>query len=73
MQIWNIKQMIKLTQEHLEALLEKFGGEHNPPSIYLEVWKNLAVVQLVLYHIVSQYHFKQLYSDVPLLMLDTIS
>ena len=29
--------MIKLTQEHLEALLEKFGGEHNPPSIYLEV------------------------------------
>lgn len=36
-QIWNIKQMIKLTQEHLEALLDKFGGEHNPPSIYLEV------------------------------------
>ncbi|KAG7276626.1 hypothetical protein CRUP_025850 [Coryphaenoides rupestris] len=35
-EIWNIKQMIKLTQEHLEALLEKFGGEHNPPSIYLE-------------------------------------
>lgn len=29
--------MIKLTQEHLEALLDKFGGEHNPPSIYLEV------------------------------------
>ncbi len=25
--------MIKLTQEHLEALLDKFGGEHNPPSI----------------------------------------
>lgn len=37
LQIWNIKQMIKLTQEHLEALLDKFGGEHNPPSIYLEV------------------------------------
>lgn len=29
--------MIKLTQEHIEALLDKFGGEHNPPSIYLEV------------------------------------
>ena len=29
--------MIKLTQEHLEALLDKFGGECNPPSIYLEV------------------------------------
>lgn len=29
--------MIKLTQEHLEALLDKFGGEHNPPTIYLEV------------------------------------
>uniref|UniRef100_A0A3B5L3D1 Phorbol-ester/DAG-type domain-containing protein n=1 Tax=Xiphophorus couchianus TaxID=32473 RepID=A0A3B5L3D1_9TELE len=38
-QIWNIKQMIKLTQEHLEALLEKFGGEHNPPSIYLEAYE----------------------------------
>ncbi|PWA24273.1 hypothetical protein CCH79_00019958 [Gambusia affinis] len=37
--IWNIKQMIKLTQEHLEALLEKFGGEHNPPSIYLEAYE----------------------------------
>lgn len=37
LQIWNIKQMIKLTQEHLEALLDKFGGEHNPPTIYLEV------------------------------------
>lgn len=36
-QLWNIRQMIKLTQEHLEALLDKFGGEHNPPSIYLEV------------------------------------
>nr|XP_033814712.1 serine/threonine-protein kinase B-raf isoform X4 [Geotrypetes seraphini] len=36
-EVWNIKQMIKLTQEHIEALLEKFGGEHNPPSIYLEV------------------------------------
>lgn len=49
LQIWNIKQMIKLTQEHLEALLDKFGGEHNPPSIYLEVrsfrlmWTELAV------------------------------
>lgn len=33
--------MIKLTQEHLEALLDKFGGEHNPPSIYLEVsWQD---------------------------------
>ncbi|EGV94238.1 B-Raf proto-oncogene serine/threonine-protein kinase [Cricetulus griseus] len=31
--------MIKLTQEHIEALLDKFGGEHNPPSIYLEVRK----------------------------------
>lgn len=29
--------MIKLTQEHIEALLDKFGGEHNPPSIYVEV------------------------------------
>uniref|UniRef100_A0A3Q1JKT2 non-specific serine/threonine protein kinase n=1 Tax=Anabas testudineus TaxID=64144 RepID=A0A3Q1JKT2_ANATE len=38
-QIWNIKQMIKLTQEHLEALLDKFGGEHNPPSIYLEAYE----------------------------------
>uniref|UniRef100_A0A8C5BD53 non-specific serine/threonine protein kinase n=2 Tax=Gadus morhua TaxID=8049 RepID=A0A8C5BD53_GADMO len=37
--IWNIKQMIKLTQEHLEALLEKFGGEHNPPAIYLEAYE----------------------------------
>uniref|UniRef100_A0A8C4X8E3 non-specific serine/threonine protein kinase n=1 Tax=Erpetoichthys calabaricus TaxID=27687 RepID=A0A8C4X8E3_ERPCA len=37
--VWNIKQMIKLTQEHLEALLEKFGGEHNPPSIYLEAYE----------------------------------
>ncbi|XP_073094437.1 serine/threonine-protein kinase B-raf isoform X8 [Manis javanica] len=36
-EVWNIKQMIKLTQEHIEALLDKFGGEHNPPSIYLEV------------------------------------
>ncbi|KAJ8249570.1 hypothetical protein COCON_G00227860 [Conger conger] len=25
-EIWNIRQMIKLTQEHLEALLDKFGG-----------------------------------------------
>uniref|UniRef100_A0A672IEK9 non-specific serine/threonine protein kinase n=1 Tax=Salarias fasciatus TaxID=181472 RepID=A0A672IEK9_SALFA len=39
LQIWNIKQMIKLTQEHLEALLDKFGGEHNPPSIYLEAYE----------------------------------
>uniref|UniRef100_A0A671N612 non-specific serine/threonine protein kinase n=1 Tax=Sinocyclocheilus anshuiensis TaxID=1608454 RepID=A0A671N612_9TELE len=31
--------MIKLTQEHLEALLDKFGGEHNPPSIYLEAYE----------------------------------
>ncbi|XP_030072198.1 serine/threonine-protein kinase B-raf [Microcaecilia unicolor] len=31
--------MIKLTQEHIEALLEKFGGEHNPPSIYLEAYE----------------------------------
>ncbi|XP_037317062.2 serine/threonine-protein kinase B-raf isoform X2 [Pungitius pungitius] len=38
-EIWNIKQMIKLTQEHLEALLDKFGGEHNPPSIYLEAYE----------------------------------
>uniref|UniRef100_A0A672KA32 non-specific serine/threonine protein kinase n=1 Tax=Sinocyclocheilus grahami TaxID=75366 RepID=A0A672KA32_SINGR len=48
-EIWNIKQMIKLTQEHLEALLDKFGGEHNPPSIYLEVsWpdKRVAVMTL---------------------------
>uniref|UniRef100_A0A8C7IDP5 non-specific serine/threonine protein kinase n=1 Tax=Oncorhynchus kisutch TaxID=8019 RepID=A0A8C7IDP5_ONCKI len=37
--IWNIKQMIKLTQEHLEALLDKFGGECNPPSIYLEAYE----------------------------------
>uniref|UniRef100_A0A8B9HRY7 non-specific serine/threonine protein kinase n=1 Tax=Astyanax mexicanus TaxID=7994 RepID=A0A8B9HRY7_ASTMX len=37
--IWNIKQMIKLTQEHIEALLDKFGGEHNPPSIYLEAYE----------------------------------
>ncbi|KAJ7402965.1 hypothetical protein BTVI_81804 [Pitangus sulphuratus] len=36
-EVWNIKQMIKLTQEHIEALLDKFGGEHNPPSIYLEI------------------------------------
>uniref|UniRef100_A0A8C9H4K5 Uncharacterized protein n=1 Tax=Piliocolobus tephrosceles TaxID=591936 RepID=A0A8C9H4K5_9PRIM len=28
----------ELTQEHIEALLDKFGGEeHNPPSIYLQV------------------------------------
>uniref|UniRef100_A0A8C5LBA4 non-specific serine/threonine protein kinase n=1 Tax=Jaculus jaculus TaxID=51337 RepID=A0A8C5LBA4_JACJA len=32
-------QMIKLTQEHIEALLDKFGGEHNPPSIYLEAYE----------------------------------
>ncbi|XP_066580840.1 serine/threonine-protein kinase B-raf isoform X1 [Amia ocellicauda] len=38
-EVWNIKQMIKLTQEHLEALLDKFGGEHNPPSIYLEAYE----------------------------------
>ncbi|XP_068611479.1 serine/threonine-protein kinase B-raf isoform X2 [Brachionichthys hirsutus] len=38
-EIWNIKQMIKLTQEHLEALLDKFGGEHNPPSIYVEAYE----------------------------------
>ncbi|KAA0720905.1 Serine/threonine-protein kinase B-raf [Triplophysa tibetana] len=38
-EIWNIKQMIKLTQEHIEALLDKFGGEHNPPSIYLEAYE----------------------------------
>ncbi|KAJ8261646.1 hypothetical protein GJAV_G00156680 [Gymnothorax javanicus] len=38
-EIWNIKQMIQLTQEHLEALLEKFGGEHNPPAIYLEAYE----------------------------------
>uniref|UniRef100_A0AAY5K6N3 non-specific serine/threonine protein kinase n=1 Tax=Esox lucius TaxID=8010 RepID=A0AAY5K6N3_ESOLU len=38
-EIWNIKQMIKLTQEHLEALLDKFGGECNPPSIYLEAYE----------------------------------
>uniref|UniRef100_A0ACB8FMJ7 Uncharacterized protein n=1 Tax=Sphaerodactylus townsendi TaxID=933632 RepID=A0ACB8FMJ7_9SAUR len=37
--------MIKLTQEHIEALLEKFGGEHNPPSIYLEVVTYLERVQ----------------------------
>ncbi|XP_067833652.1 serine/threonine-protein kinase B-raf-like, partial [Heptranchias perlo] len=38
-QVWNIKQMIKLTQEHIEALLDKFGGDHNPPSIYLEAYE----------------------------------
>ncbi|XP_052363778.1 serine/threonine-protein kinase B-raf-like [Oncorhynchus keta] len=38
-EIWNIRQMIKLTQEHLEALLDKFGGECNPPSIYLEAYE----------------------------------
>ncbi|MGH0120158.1 UNVERIFIED_CONTAM: hypothetical protein FKN15_065919 [Acipenser sinensis] len=38
-EVWNIKQMIKLTQEHIEALLDKFGGEHNPPSIYLEAYE----------------------------------
>ncbi|XP_069823441.1 serine/threonine-protein kinase B-raf isoform X2 [Dendropsophus ebraccatus] len=38
-EIWNIKQMIKLTQEHIEALLDKFGGEHNPPSIYVEAYE----------------------------------
>uniref|UniRef100_A0A4W3JYZ2 non-specific serine/threonine protein kinase n=1 Tax=Callorhinchus milii TaxID=7868 RepID=A0A4W3JYZ2_CALMI len=37
--VWNIKQMIKLTQEHIEALLDKFGGDHNPPSIYLEAYE----------------------------------
>uniref|UniRef100_UPI00398F8B3B serine/threonine-protein kinase B-raf-like isoform X1 n=1 Tax=Pristiophorus japonicus TaxID=55135 RepID=UPI00398F8B3B len=31
--------MIKLTQEHIEALLDKFGGDHNPPSIYLEAYE----------------------------------
>ncbi|XP_078076413.1 serine/threonine-protein kinase B-raf isoform X2 [Mustelus asterias] len=38
-EVWNIKQMIKLTQEHIEALLDKFGGDHNPPSIYLEAYE----------------------------------
>ncbi|XP_031754389.1 serine/threonine-protein kinase B-raf isoform X2 [Xenopus tropicalis] len=38
-EVWNIKQMIKLTQEHIEALLDKFGGEHNPPSIYVEAYE----------------------------------
>ncbi|XP_063072901.1 serine/threonine-protein kinase B-raf isoform X2 [Engraulis encrasicolus] len=38
-EIWNIKQMIKLTQEHLEALLDKFGGDCNPPSIYVEAYE----------------------------------
>ncbi|XP_064145705.1 serine/threonine-protein kinase B-raf isoform X2 [Loxodonta africana] len=38
-EVWNIKQMIQLTQEHIEALLDKFGGEHNPPSIYLEAYE----------------------------------
>ncbi|XP_036375881.1 serine/threonine-protein kinase B-raf isoform X1 [Megalops cyprinoides] len=38
-EIWNIKQMIKLTQEHLEALLDKFGGDNNPPSIYVEAYE----------------------------------
>ncbi|XP_075711990.1 serine/threonine-protein kinase B-raf isoform X3 [Rhinoderma darwinii] len=38
-EIWNIKQMIKLTQEHIEALLDKFGGEHNPPLIYVEAYE----------------------------------
>uniref|UniRef100_A0A8C4NP33 non-specific serine/threonine protein kinase n=1 Tax=Eptatretus burgeri TaxID=7764 RepID=A0A8C4NP33_EPTBU len=37
--VWNLQQMIKLTREHLTALLEKFGGEHNPPSIYLEAYE----------------------------------
>lgn len=40
--------MIKLTQEHLEALLDKFGGEHNPPSIYLEVGGTLQKHMLLL-------------------------
>uniref|UniRef100_UPI00358E6335 serine/threonine-protein kinase B-raf-like n=1 Tax=Myxine glutinosa TaxID=7769 RepID=UPI00358E6335 len=38
-EVWNLQQMIKLTREHLTALLEKFGGEHNPPSIYLEAYE----------------------------------
>ncbi|XP_078727586.1 serine/threonine-protein kinase B-raf-like isoform X1 [Lampetra fluviatilis] len=38
-EVWNLQQMIKLTQEHLTALLDKFGGEHNPPSIYLEAYE----------------------------------
>ncbi|XP_052034435.1 serine/threonine-protein kinase B-raf-like [Apodemus sylvaticus] len=38
-EVWNIKQMIKLTQEHIEALLDRFGGLHNPPSIYLEAYE----------------------------------
>uniref|UniRef100_A0A2K5N022 non-specific serine/threonine protein kinase n=1 Tax=Cercocebus atys TaxID=9531 RepID=A0A2K5N022_CERAT len=29
----------ELTQEHIEALLDKFGGEHNPPSIYLQAYE----------------------------------
>ncbi|KAM8974766.1 serine/threonine-protein kinase B-raf isoform 1-T1 [Pelodytes ibericus] len=38
-EVWNIKQMIKLTQEHIEALLAKFGGDNNPPSLYLEAYE----------------------------------
>lgn len=40
--------MIKLTQEHIEALLDKFGGEHNPPSIYLEVSIELEIIIVVI-------------------------
>uniref|UniRef100_A0A8D2E9G1 Uncharacterized protein n=1 Tax=Theropithecus gelada TaxID=9565 RepID=A0A8D2E9G1_THEGE len=29
----------ELTQEHIEALLDKFGGEHNPPSVYLQAYE----------------------------------
>ncbi|XP_063303663.1 serine/threonine-protein kinase B-raf isoform X5 [Pelobates fuscus] len=38
-EVWNIKQMIKLTQEHIEALLAKFGGDNNPPSLYVEAYE----------------------------------
>ncbi|XP_053321285.1 serine/threonine-protein kinase B-raf isoform X2 [Spea bombifrons] len=38
-EVWNIKQMIKLTQEHIEALLARFGGDNNPPSLYLEAYE----------------------------------
>uniref|UniRef100_A0A2K6BY92 non-specific serine/threonine protein kinase n=1 Tax=Macaca nemestrina TaxID=9545 RepID=A0A2K6BY92_MACNE len=31
--------ILQKSQEHIEALLDKFGREHNPPSIYLQAYE----------------------------------
>uniref|UniRef100_A0A8C4WWT3 non-specific serine/threonine protein kinase n=1 Tax=Eptatretus burgeri TaxID=7764 RepID=A0A8C4WWT3_EPTBU len=38
-EVMNLQQMIKVTQEHITALMERFEGDLNPPPLYLEAYE----------------------------------